>query len=101
MNPITPLIFCLAYVVGLLVTKIPYGGFAVAGLGVAGAIGLPRVWRSGATARTWLLAGCIGLVATFYFQLRIPQPAATDISRLVTDAPQEWVVTGRFRNCRR
>ena len=31
----------------------------------------------------WLMAGVMGLIASFYFQFRLPQPAANDISRFI------------------
>ena len=33
--------------------------------------------------RIWLIAGLVGLLATFYFQLRVPQPETNDISRFI------------------
>lgn len=34
--------------------------------------------------RVWLIAGLVGLLASFYFQWRVPQPTATDISKFVS-----------------
>ncbi|NJK54372.1 MAG: DUF4131 domain-containing protein, partial [Leptolyngbyaceae cyanobacterium SU_3_3] len=73
----------LAYILGLLSTGIPWGGGVVLGLGVAAAIGLPR-WRRGRfSARIWLIAGVVGLVASLYGQICVPQPSAFDVSRLM------------------
>ncbi|MBC7970292.1 MAG: ComEC/Rec2 family competence protein [Verrucomicrobia bacterium] len=90
-------ILCLGYVLGLLLTKIAWGGYSILVLGVWLSLVIKRVWRSAPKPWVWLLAGLLGLVASFYFQFRLPQPATTEISRLIppTKAPkQEWVVTG-------
>jgi competence protein ComEC len=82
MSPATNgIILCLAYILGLLCTSIPWGGGIVLGLGILAAVSLPRLRRGHFTARIWLIAGIIGLIASLYFQLRVPQPSSTDISR--------------------
>jgi competence protein ComEC len=98
-------IICLFYILGLLLTAVPWGGFCVLILGITGAIfsrqqqfnrrrsaskkensqaltrSLPR-WQP-ISPKVWLAAGIVGLLATLYFQLRIPQPAKNDISQLI------------------
>ena len=83
-------LFCFAYILGLLSTAIsaqvfslPAGGVILLALSVAAFFVVPRFWRTGPKAFLWLIAGIIGLVATLYFQWRIPQPAANDISHFV------------------
>ncbi len=83
MGQASAIVLCLAYGLGLLLTASPGGGFGLLGLGVLLSWLVPRRWRSGPGGRVWLLAGVIGLLATLYFQFRIPQPAANDISKQV------------------
>ncbi|XHX78955.1 MAG: ComEC/Rec2 family competence protein [Stenomitos frigidus ULC029] len=90
-------VLSLAYILGLLVAKLPWGGYGVLVLGVGLSFGIKRVWRSAPKSWVWLLAGLLGLFASLYCQFRTPQPAQTDISRLIppANAPkQEWVVIG-------
>src|SRR5579883_458240 len=90
-------VLSLAYVLGLLLTKVPYGGYGVLGLGVGCALSVKCVWRSAPRPPIWLIAGLLGLLANVYFQCRIPAPTATDISYLIPPAStpkQEWVVIG-------
>ncbi|MBW4696121.1 MAG: DUF4131 domain-containing protein [Lyngbya sp. HA4199-MV5] len=97
MSAIGAVILCLGYVLGLLATKIAWGGFGVLVLGAGLSLTVKRVWRSAPKPWVWLLAGLLGLFASLYFQFRMPQPAATEVSRLIppVEAPkQEWVVTG-------
>ncbi|PSB27009.1 competence protein [Stenomitos frigidus ULC18] len=90
-------VLCLAYVLGLLVTKVPLGGYGVLALGVGLAFVIKHFWRTAPKSWVWLVAGLLGLFASLYCQFRLPQPAATEISRLIppANAPkQEWVVVG-------
>jgi len=91
--PINGFILCLAYILGLLATGIPWriGGTSPSGLGIlALAIGagflVPRRWRTGPPLKIWLAAGFIGLLASVYLQIRVPQPGARDISRFLADS---------------
>ncbi|MBW4519528.1 MAG: ComEC/Rec2 family competence protein [Scytolyngbya sp. HA4215-MV1] len=66
-------------------------------LGLAGlaALGFPKVWKSGPRPHIWLVAGLVGLLASFYLQARSPHPAAHDISASIPTsevAAQEQVV---------
>ena len=82
MNPaISGMVLCLAYILGLLLTAIPWGSVLVLGLGLLAAMILPRCWRGHFTARIWLIAGVVGLVASLYLQWRVPQPSSSDVSR--------------------
>ena len=45
MNQVTGVIFCIAYIVGLISTAIPWGGFGILALGIAVAIALPKLLR--------------------------------------------------------
>jgi competence protein ComEC len=82
----------LAYILGLLLTALP-GQFAGIPLGaiallLTGAIAsfmLPRLWKTGPRSRLWLAAGLVGLLATFYFQSRLPDVAESDISNQISD----------------
>jgi competence protein ComEC len=97
-------VICLGFLLGLLITPVPWGGFWVLGLGIVGAI-LSRKRKSRQFAqkpenaasktkttlntwqsphpRIWLIAGLVGLLATVYFQWRVPQPGERDISTFV------------------
>ncbi|MBD2041649.1 ComEC/Rec2 family competence protein [Microcoleus sp. FACHB-672] len=90
------IILSLAYIVGLLCAATPKpffgvsaGGLILLTLGIAAALVIPRFWRTGPKFWLWLSAGIIGLLATLYFQTRVPQPAANDISRFVKPADQK------------
>ncbi|WP_414583661.1 ComEC/Rec2 family competence protein [Scytonema sp. PCC 10023] len=100
-------IICLGYILGLLFTAVPWGGFWVLGLGVVGGIffgrrrpnirkppqnkensqtqtkTVPQLPQTTPHVRVWLIAGVVGLLASFYFQLRVPTPKANDISKFV------------------
>ncbi|WP_375515033.1 ComEC/Rec2 family competence protein [uncultured Nostoc sp.] len=99
-------IICLGYIFGLLFTAVPLGGVWILVLGIVGAIFLrrrttsrqfaqkpenagsknkvvPNTWQTTPHARIWLAAGLVGLLATLYFQWRVPQPGAKDISQFV------------------
>ncbi|HEY9884775.1 MAG TPA: ComEC/Rec2 family competence protein [Thermosynechococcaceae cyanobacterium] len=86
-------VLSLAYILGLLVAKLPWGGYGVLVLGVGLSFGIKRVWRSAPKSWVWLLAGLLGLFASLYCQFRTPQPAITDISRLIppANAPKLYV----------
>ncbi len=89
-----------AFAVGLFSTALPWGLGLLIGLGVVGAIVAPFVrqrWPQWPRSRVWLLAGCIGIAASLYFQLRLPRPASTDISRFVSSSESslEVLVTGK------
>ncbi len=100
------LIICLGYILGLLLSASPWGGVLVLFLSVVIAVLFqrqrvvskklavqktkPQVAKKAAhTLRTtphpriFLIAGLVALLATFYFQARLPQPGAKDISNFV------------------
>ncbi len=86
-------IICLAYSLGLLSTFLlsenPFwwqwlilgGGLAI--LSILSAFFIPQYWRRGPTNSFWLWMGLVALIAAIYFQLRLPQPNQTDISRIL------------------
>jgi competence protein ComEC len=99
-------IICLSYIFGLLFTAVPWGGVWIFGLGIVGAVifrrrtilrqlaqksenagsktkAVPNNWQTIPHPRIWLAAGLVGLLATLYFQWRVPQPGAKDISQFV------------------
>lgn len=96
-------IFCLAYIVGLLFTGfpgtvagIPLGAIVLLFSGVAIAFLIRRIWRTAPRAWVWLTAGLIGVVASLYFQIRIPQPSPTDICHWI---PDQVAQTGSRSGC--
>jgi competence protein ComEC len=100
-------IICLAYILGLLFTVFPGGGVWILPLGILSAVlsrkgytkppivsqtseisqsrvkVTPNIWKSNIQPRVWLIAGLVGLLASFYLQWRVPAPAANDISQFV------------------
>ncbi|MBF2004179.1 MAG: ComEC/Rec2 family competence protein [Chlorogloeopsis fritschii C42_A2020_084] len=122
-------IICLGYILGLLFTTVPWGGAWVLLLGIVGAILFrkrrlnpqkvpqktannqlktkvtPQFLSSTPHPRVWLIAGVLGLLATFYFQLRVPQPGTNDISKLVpsgnSNQEQLFIVRGEITSTSR
>ncbi|MEB3335967.1 MAG: ComEC/Rec2 family competence protein [Leptolyngbyaceae bacterium] len=91
MVPANGIVLCLAYILGLLSTVIPWkisgmslGGVGVLILGIGAARIAPQFWRTGPKSKIWLIAGVVGLCASLYLQGRVPQPSASDISRLLS-----------------
>lgn len=102
-------IICLAYILGLLFTAVPWGGVWILALGILAAVFFRAIFinlrkinykqenyltkaKTGVNTplttphpRVWLIAGLVGLLATFYFQVRTPQPGAKDISQFVSN----------------
>ncbi len=95
MSRYNPIIFCLAYLVGLLITNLLefplhhwqhwLGIFLIFSL-ITIIISkiIPRFWRRSPRIKTWLIAGLIAFLAMVYFQLRLPQPNNNDISNQLT-----------------
>ena len=94
MGSIGVVVWCLAYILGLLMTAVPFGGAIVLFCGLICAIVLPRMKPKRTIAKTWIVAGLIGLAAGFYLQFRTPQPSAIDISQFVPNERQEVTVSG-------
>ena len=125
------MIICLAYILGLLLSIFPWGGFFILGFGVLAAISFRRVFltlrrffpyhiksitqtitqgQKGVNApltlphpRVWLIAGLVGLIASFYCQFRTPQPGSQDVSSFIssennTNQAQLVVVRGEVVN---
>lgn len=82
-QPISGLILCLAYIIGLLSTAFPWGGYVLLALGIGSAFILPRWWKSSPKPFIWFASGIIALLATIYFQAKVPQPATNDISNFI------------------
>jgi len=109
MTQTSGVIFCLAYILGLLSTAVAWGGYGILTLGIAAAIILSLGARIGyrntlltrfrqVKPRVCLATGLVGFLATLYFQARIPQPAANDVSMFIPSADvrtQEQVVQGK------
>ncbi|MBD1832044.1 ComEC/Rec2 family competence protein [Cyanobacteria bacterium FACHB-472] len=96
MNSAAGVILSLSYILGLLSTAVWWGKYAVLALGIGAAFLVPQFWRTGPKAKVWLAVGILGLLAALYFQARVPQPLANDISKFVhaqNGKGQEQVVT--------
>jgi competence protein ComEC len=96
-NLTSGVILSLAYILGLLSTGVAWGGIVVLIVGCGASIALPKLWKGKFSSRIWIAAGVVGLVASLYFQMRVPQPGTHDISRLLEDATpkQEVTVSGQ------
>ncbi|PSB04586.1 ComEC/Rec2 family competence protein [Merismopedia glauca] len=94
MTPSSGVIICVAYILGLLFAAVPWGSYTLLGVGIAIALIIPRYWRwrsrrlavSPLKSRVWLIAGIVGCLAAGYFQIRLPHPAAHDISQAISDS---------------
>ncbi|BAY97393.1 ComEC/Rec2-related protein [Tolypothrix tenuis PCC 7101] len=115
-------IICLGYILGLLFTAVPWGGVWILLLGILIAVllrlrflksrqltqkpenaatktkAISSFWQNTPQPRIWLAAGLVGLLATLYFQWRVPEPGPKDISKFVppgNSSNQEQVVSVR------
>jgi competence protein ComEC len=108
----TGVIICLGYIFGLLFSAVPFGGIGVLLLGMLLAFisrkpqGIPAktAQKKGKNSKqnnkenkviafplspprpkpiVFIIAGIIGLIATFYLQWRSPQPGNNDISKYI------------------
>lgn len=137
MNQTVAIVICLAYIMGLVSTIVPWGIYGVLTLGLVLAIIVQQLHRQDLRKSTkkqvttaqqkinsedllrsgqfqdllskrtrksllnsnwlWIIAGAIAFIASIYFQLRVPQPAANDISTIipVDSESQAQVVTIR------
>ncbi len=136
MNQAVAIVICLAYILGLVSTIVPWGIYGVLAVGLVLAIIVQKLYRQNlrrsAKATTtsqqriksedllrrgqfpdslskrarkslinsnwlWITAGAIAFLASIYFQFRVPQPAADDISTIieVNSDSQAQVVTVR------
>ncbi|CAA9411842.1 DNA internalization-related competence protein ComEC/Rec2 [uncultured Leptolyngbya sp.] len=86
MSPVSGIVLGLAYILGLLSTAFPWGGYGVFLLGVVAAIAVPQHWRTGPHWKLWAVAGVVGLLAALYLQAQVPYPSATDISKFIADS---------------
>jgi competence protein ComEC len=104
MTQSSSVIICLAYILGLLYAAFPWGGVGILVVAVVGAVyskisyyltrHKPTSKRVAAItktksvpyARIWLIAGLVGVLATLYFHLRVPQPGENDISKFIVPA---------------
>lgn len=106
MVQLSGVIICLAYILGLLFTTVPGSGLWILSSSVIAAIilrkrrilrktqqtkgkgqiqskSLPSNKQLLPHPRIWLIAGLIGLLASFYLIYRFPIPGANDISKYV------------------
>lgn len=92
-------LFCLAYIWGLLstaiwnlpdrsISSVPIFQLAIPALGtlalgLGAAIAIPRMVRTAPSSRSWLMAGLIAALAILYLWYRQPSPAFNDISQFL------------------
>ncbi|WP_416666420.1 ComEC/Rec2 family competence protein [Egbenema bharatensis] len=105
MVAIRGIIFCSAFILGLLFTgvsgtvrEIPVGSIALLLFSILASFLIPRFWRVGIQSWVWAIAGAIAFLAGLYFQWRLPHPGVMDISRLLTEPTSSLavVVTGKI-----
>jgi competence protein ComEC len=105
MPAISGVIFCSAFILGLLFTGfsgtvrgIPIGSIVLLLTGVLLSFLIPRFWRIGIKSWVWVIAGVIAFLAGLYFQWRLPQPDAMDVSHWVENLPTPHIVevTGKI-----
>ncbi|MBE9008984.1 DUF4131 domain-containing protein, partial [Pseudanabaenaceae cyanobacterium LEGE 13415] len=94
MRSLAVVVWCLAYILGLLMTAVQFGSAIVFICSLICALILPRMKPKRTIAKIWIIAGVIGLAAGFYLQFRTPQPSAIDISQFVPKERQEVTVSG-------
>ena len=82
-NTQNAIVLCLAYVLGLLITVEPWGRWGLILAAIPLILVIPRVWRKSPTWQFLLVAAAIAVCATFYLELRMPKPAANDISKYI------------------
>ncbi len=99
-------IICLGYILGLLLSTTPWGGLLILFVSVVAAILFQRrrvvskklalqknkpqaalkaahILQTTPHPKILAIAGLIGLLATVYFQVRLPQPGTKDISNFI------------------
>jgi competence protein ComEC len=78
-------LICLAYIfgLGLFSAGVSWAGYAILGLGVFATAVKPKIGMQSPKRIWWLLAGSIGLFATFYLQVRTPQLTEANIGQYV------------------
>jgi competence protein ComEC len=124
MIQIPGVIICLGYILGLMLAALPWGGWWTLVLGIGCAVVFQRLRlmrrksKPGAEEKTkttsqtiphprfFLIAGLVGLLASFYLQWRIPHPQGNDISKFVppgnnSNQEQLFVVRGTVESTAR
>jgi competence protein ComEC len=85
-------LFCCAYILGLLCSQVPWICLSLSSLSIGFSFlykwrRFPQKWRQVLpTSRQLLATALIGLLATAYIWVRLPQPGFSDVSSLVSAA---------------
>ncbi len=90
-------IFCLAYLIGLLLSGLAHGWLYGLGVGVIATAALPRFWRYGPPRSTLAAATGIAIAAGAYLQLRTPSPTLYDVSYWVSSDAEVSCVSGTLK----
>ena len=96
------IIFCFAYICGLLLANLGIDAshswnwqyFILVAMGItvlALAIAIVRSHLNQSEYKLWLGAGIVAILAVVYFQLRVPQPALDDISNYLQEENSQFV----------
>jgi competence protein ComEC len=108
------IVLCLAYCAGLFGVSLlvrhlglePASGMVVSGIGLLGlgglvALQMPRWWRMGPQAHTWLLATLFAFLAVLNYGWQWPSPAVNDVSQVLAWgelAGADQVIWGTVQN---
>ncbi|MEO0824081.1 MAG: ComEC/Rec2 family competence protein [Cyanobacteria bacterium J06639_16] len=108
MSPLGAVWICLAYGFGVVMASVsthwpivlafPIVGYGVLLGCVVAALTVPRYWWQGPSRQIWIVMGCVGLLASGYYQWRLPVPNAQNISQFVVQTSKVCAtptVTGR------
>ncbi|AFY95538.1 ComEC/Rec2 family competence protein [Chamaesiphon minutus] len=82
-NTQAAIFLCLAYIIGLLITFNPWVRWGLIVIAIPMAWLLPRIWKKSPNWQFLLVAIAIAGCASFYLELRVPKPAANDISKYI------------------
>jgi competence protein ComEC len=83
-NTQAAIVFCLAYVLGLLITFNPWvrWGLIISAIPIAGL--MPRIWKKSPSWQILLMMAAIASSATFYLEWRLPKLETNDISKYIS-----------------
>ena len=99
MQAYTGILWCVAWIVGLLTTQVSWLTAVCAIAFVVTGITLRKLRPAKFQIEPWLVAALITGVAVGWYHFRTPQPQASDISRYVSAIDRQVVqVTGRVES---
>ncbi len=95
MQAYSGMLWCVAWITGLLTTQTPWLTAVCAIVFTLTGIALRKQFRTKHQVQPWLIASAIVLMAVGWYHLRTPQPQVSDISRYVSAIDRQVItVTG-------